>query len=90
MRLGLHPQARKMKGDLAEVIEIRDDFDGETYRTMYTAKLGARLYFLHAFQKKAHRGIATPKSELDVIRRRLREARTLERIFKTSVEDRGA
>ena len=79
-----------MKGDLAEVIEIRDDFDGETYRTMYTAKLGKRLYVLHAFQKKARRGIATPKSELDVIRRRLREARALERIFKATGEDRGS
>ena len=29
---------------------------------------------LHAFQKKATRGIATPKQELDPVRRRLRSA----------------
>ena len=30
------------------------------------------VYFLHAFQKKARRGIATPKQELDLVRQRLR------------------
>ena len=29
------------------------------------------VYLLHAFQKKARRGIATPKQELDLARRRL-------------------
>ena len=33
------------------------------------------VYVLHAFQKKSKRGIATPKSELDLIDRRLRRAR---------------
>ena len=34
----------------------------------------AAVYVLHAFQKKARRGIATPKRELDLVRRRLRAA----------------
>jgi len=33
-----------------------------------------RLYVLHAFQKKARRGIAPPKQELDMVRRRLAAA----------------
>ena len=32
------------------------------------------VYVLHAFQKKARRGIATPKQALDLVRRRLRAA----------------
>ena len=32
------------------------------------------VYVLYAFRKKAKRGVATPKQELDLIRRRLRAA----------------
>jgi hypothetical protein len=33
------------------------------------------VYVLHAFQKKSKKGIATPKQEIDLIRRRLAAAR---------------
>jgi phage-related protein len=33
------------------------------------------IYVLHAFQKKSKKGIATPKQEIDLIRRRLAAAR---------------
>ena len=32
---------------------------------------------MHAFQKKSKRGIATPKKDIDLIRRRLAEAERL-------------
>jgi phage-related protein len=32
------------------------------------------VYVLHAFQKKSKKGIATPKRDMDLIRRRLAEA----------------
>jgi phage-related protein len=32
------------------------------------------VYVLHTFQKKSESGIATPKKEMDLIRRRLAEA----------------
>jgi phage-related protein len=32
------------------------------------------MYVLHAFQKKSKRGIATPKAEIELIRRRLKRA----------------
>lgn len=76
--LGLHPEARKMKDDLSDVVEVRDDHDGETFRAMYTAKVEERIYVLHAFQKKSKSGIANPKGELDLVRQRLKEARTIE------------
>jgi len=35
------------------------------------------LQALHAFQKKSKNGIATPKAEIDKIKRRLKEAESL-------------
>ncbi|MBV9439129.1 MAG: hypothetical protein JOZ24_03970 [Candidatus Eremiobacteraeota bacterium] len=37
------------------------------------------IYVLHAFQKKAHHGIATPQGELNVIGERLRIAKAIAR-----------
>ena len=37
-------------------------------------KIKGVIYVLHAFQKKSRKGIATPKAELDKIKRRLKEA----------------
>jgi phage-related protein len=72
-----HSDAKQMKGDLRDVIEIVvDDKTGErTYRTTCTVKIGTIVYVLHAFQKKAKSGISTPKRELDLIAQRLKEAR---------------
>jgi len=50
------------------------DHDGDTFRAVYTVRFETAVYVLHAFQKKARRGIATPKQELDLVRRRLRAA----------------
>lgn len=58
----------------AGVLEIVKDFDGDTWRTVYTVTIAERVYVLHFFQKKSKKGIATPKREIDLIKRRLREA----------------
>jgi len=62
----------------AGVFEVISDYDGDTYRTVYTVRLKTAVYVLHAFQKKSTRGIATPKRELDLIRRRLADAERLD------------
>jgi phage-related protein len=33
-----------------------------------------QIYVLHAFQKKSKKGIATPKQEIDLIHKRLKQA----------------
>ncbi len=71
------PLERHRRG--ATVIEICDDHDGNTYRVMYTVKIGSKLYVLHAFQKKSKKGIETPKTEIEVIKARLRKAKELGR-----------
>ena len=59
----------------AGVLEIIDDHDGDTYRAVYAVSFAGVVYVLHAFQKKSKRGIATPKTELDLIKQRLKRAR---------------
>jgi phage-related protein len=67
--------AKPLKGyGGAGVLEVVDDFDGDTFRAVYTVRFAEAVYVLHAFQKKARRGIATPRSEIELIRTRLRRA----------------
>jgi phage-related protein len=57
------------------VLEIVDDFGGDTFRAVYTVRFAGVVYVLHAFQKKSKRGVATPKADLDLIEQRLKRAR---------------
>lgn len=75
-----HPGAKPLKGfGGAGVLEIADDFQGDTYRVVYTVRLSGRVYVLHAFQKKARRGIKTSQHDLDMIRERYRQAEEIQR-----------
>ena len=69
-----HRDAKPLKGLGPGVLEVVSRHDGETYRAVYTVRFVRAIYVLHAFRKKAKRGIATPKPEIDLIRRRLRAA----------------
>lgn len=69
-----HRDAKPMKGLGSGVLEIVSRHDGDTYRAVYAVRFKGVLYVLHAFQKKAKKGIATPKQEIDVIKRRLKLA----------------
>jgi phage-related protein len=74
-QLGLKaPFAKPLKG-FRGVLEIVDDFDGDTYRAVYTVRFAEVVYVLHAFQKKSKHGIATPRAELELIEQRLKRAR---------------
>ncbi len=52
------PYAKPLKGfRVAGVLEIVDDFDGGTYRAVYTVRFAGMVYVLHAFQKKSSAGL---------------------------------
>jgi len=72
---GKHPRAKPLRGDAAfrggGVLEIVDDYDGDTYRAVYTVRYHDILYVLHCFQKKSKHGIATPQPDIERIKRRL-------------------
>ena len=73
---GKHIDAKPLKGFKgAGVLEVVDDFDGDTYRSVYTVKLAGAVYVLHAFQKKSKKGIKTPKGEIELVEQRLKLAK---------------
>jgi phage-related protein len=72
---GKHPNAKPWKGEGPGVFEVIDDFDGDTYRAVYTVRLRYVVYVLHAFQKKSPRGRKTARTDIELIARRLKIAR---------------
>lgn len=59
---GKHPAAKPLKGfGGAGVLEIVDDFDGETYRAVYTVKFANIVYVLHAFSKEIAKANRNPE-----------------------------
>lgn len=72
-------RAKPLKGfGGAGVLEIVDDFDSDTYRTMYTVRFVDTVYVLHAIQKKSTHGIETPQRKMDTVRRNLARAEQVE------------
>ena len=70
-----HPaMAKTLKGfHGGSVVEVRENSAEGTYRAVYTVRFADAVYVLHAFQKKSKHGIATPKTELALIEKRLKE-----------------
>ncbi len=72
-----HPSVKALKGfGGRSVLEVVDDFDGDTYRGVYTVRFAGVIYVLHCFQKKSKKGAETPKPDMDVIKARLKAAET--------------
>ncbi|MWJ27244.1 addiction module toxin RelE [Halomonas sp. ZH2S] len=70
-----HSQAKPLKGfGSAGVLEVMEDYQGDTYRAVYTVRIQEAVYVLHCFQKKSSSGIATPKPDIQKIRERLKAA----------------
>jgi phage-related protein len=62
----------------AGVLELRERFDGNAFRTVYVVSLKKAVYVLHAFMKKSKSGIALPKPDAELIEARLKRARVLD------------
>ena len=75
---GKHVSAKPLRGyGGSGVLEVVDDYRGDTYRTIYTVRFSDAVYVLHAFQKKAKRGAATPRHDIDLINARLKITRRI-------------
>jgi phage-related protein len=67
--------AKPLKGfGGASVLQITSNFDGDTYRTVYTVQLKGMIYVLHAFQKKSNEGSKTSLNDINKIKARLKTA----------------
>jgi phage-related protein len=62
-----------VEGEIARLYSARPAYDGNAYRAVYTVRYADAVYVLHAFQKKSKKGIATPKAEIDLIEKRLKD-----------------
>ena len=70
------PTSKPLRGfGGASVMEIVVPFRSDAYRAVYTVQLQNAVYVLHAFQKKSKRGVATPQADMELIRKRLADAR---------------
>ncbi len=75
---GRHPDTRILRGfGGASVIEVVVSASTDTYRAVYTVRFSEKVFVLHVFQKKSKSGIATPKVDMGIIRKRLRMAEAL-------------
>lgn len=72
---GKHPKAKPWKGEGPGVFEIVEDHRGDTYRAAYTVRFANVIYVLHAFQKKSPSGVRTTRKDVELIGKRLNEAR---------------
>jgi phage-related protein len=73
---GKHIHAKPLKGFKgAGVLEVVADHDTNTYRGVYTVKFQRAVYVLHAFQKKSKSGKKTPRSAIELVKRRLAAAK---------------
>ena len=72
----LSAKSKSLHGLGPGVMEIVAHDSSGTYRTVYTVSIGDAIYVVHAFQKKSKSGIATPQSEIDLVRQRLKLLRS--------------
>lgn len=78
-----HNHAKTLSGlGNAKIIELRETDRSGTYRVVYTVEMAEFIFVLHAFQKKSKSGIATPKQDNDLIKRRLKEVESLYKELK--------
>jgi phage-related protein len=74
---GMPRDAKPFKGVASGVLEIALRYASDAYRVVAAVQLGTRIYVLHAFQKKSKKGIETSKRDIELIKKRYREAQEL-------------
>jgi len=68
---------KPLKGIGSGIFEIVDRHNKNAYRLIYGVQIGKNIYVLHAFQKKSKSGIATPQQDVDLIKKRYKQAQEL-------------
>lgn len=68
---GARPFGEGVAGGIWKLVE---DHDKDTYRAAYTVAFPKAVYVLHVFKKKSKSGIATPRPDRELIRRRFETA----------------
>ena len=74
---GMPTDAKPFLGVGSGVLEIAISYATDAFRTVVAVQLESRIYVLHAFQKKSKTGKKTPKQDVDLIKKRYKEAQEL-------------
>lgn len=74
---GTADNVKPFKGVGSGVFEIVESHQKNAYRMIYAVQIGEKIYVLHAFQKKSKTGIKTPKSDVDLVKERYKQAQEL-------------
>lgn len=74
---GVPKDAKPFKGVGSGVVEIALRYSSDAYRVVLALQIDQRIYVLHAFQKKSKKGVATPKRDIDLIKKRYAQAQEL-------------
>ena len=69
--------AKPLTGLGSGVWELAIKQRGDAFRVVYALQLGAEIWVVHAFQKKATKGISTPRHEIDLVRERIRRLKEM-------------
>ena len=56
------------------IVELVEDHDSDAYRAVYTVRFETAVYVLHCFKKKFKRGVKTPQPDIELIKRRFKDA----------------
>lgn len=84
---GMPKDAKPFKGVGSGVLEIALRYASDAYRVVLAVQIGPRIYVLHAFQKKSKKGIATPRRDVELIKRRYAEAQELSQRYEKTKEN---
>ena len=69
------PTAKPLRGfGSAAILEVIEDYHGDTYRAVYPVQYSDLVYVLHTFQKKSKKGAATPKPDIELVKTRFKTA----------------
>ena len=84
---GKHSSAKPLSGyGDASVLEVVVDHAGDTFRVVYTVMWPSSVHVLHVFQKKSKRGVATPRTDMNLVDARLRR---LKQMLAASKREKG-
>ena len=79
---GQHEDVKPLSGfNGRSVVEVVENYNGDTFREVYTVRFEEAIYVLHIFQKKSKKGKAMPKEDLELIKKRLKWAEALHKEY---------
>ncbi len=74
---GMPKDAKPFHGVGSGVLEIAIRYATDAFRTVVAVQLENRIYVLHAFQKKSKKGTKTAKQDVELMKKRYKEAEEL-------------